>query len=204
MTLEALDKANMTVKKETYEAARDGRQGVGRYLITGSADKDMGIQVVWQNSYDKSLTVKWAIGSEVFVCGNGMVRGDMGSFKRKHTGEAMADYKKHVGMYVTQAGELFDKMIKDRERMKEIEITKRTSAELVGRLFLEDAIITSTQLNIIKKEMEFPTFKYGKGTEGSAWQLYNHATVALKEAHPELYLKQHIELHNFFTKEFAL
>lgn len=207
LTMEALKQSDLRVISSEYVAARSGKQGMGIYHITGAEDKEMGIRLAWQNSYDKSLALKWAIGANVFVCGNGMFVGDKdfgGTFKRKHTGEIIEDYRQHCGMYVNEAGKLFNKLVIDRERLKEITVTKRTCAELVGRMFLEESIITSTQLNIIKRELEKPSFDYGKGTKGSAWALYNHTTLALKEAHPELYMTQHTDVHNFFTNEYSL
>lgn len=209
-TLEALDKANIKVLGQSYKAARNGSQGNGTYLLDGG-DTQMNLRLVWQNSYDKSLPLAAAIGSNVIVCGNGLVMGDMGDFKRKHTGTVLIEFKESIGQYIQQAGEIFEKMVRDRERMKEITLTKRTSAELIGRMFLEQDIITATQLGIIKREIDAPSFDYGtmkKRDESGIlvgpdllWDTYNAITVSLKEAHPQHNIKQHINLHNFITKD---
>lgn len=202
MTKEQLDKSGLIITEERYIMAAEGRKAMGFYRIAGEQDPEMGIQLIWHNSYDKSMSLKWAIGGKVFVCQNGMVSGDIGAFKRKHTGDALLDYQEAVGMYVQQAHDKFHQLIMDKERMKEIEITKKTSAELLGRMFLEENIIQSTQLNIIKRELDNPTYDYK--ADGTLWQLYNHCTVALKEAHPQYHLTQHMDLHNFMKKEFAI
>lgn len=202
MTMEQIDKSGLKVTEERYISAADGRKAMGFYRMSGIEDSEMGIQLIWHNSYDKSMSLKWAIGGKVFVCKNGMVSGDIGSFKRKHTGEALLDYEDAVRTYVGQAGDMFQKLVLDKERMKEIEITKRTSAELLGRMFLEEGIIQATQLNIIKRELDNPSFNYN--SEGTLWQLYNHCTVALKEAHPQFHITQHMDLHNFVKAEFAI
>lgn len=201
LTLEALDKAGIKLIKENYHTTREGKQARGTYIIAGG-DGEMERYLIWQNSYDKSLPLGWAIGANVIVCTNGMVRGDIGQFKRKHTGEIMKEYEEAVSMYVNEAGEMFEKLVKDRERMKNIELTKRTSAELIGRMFIEEAIINQTQLGIIKRELDNPSYQYG--ADNTLWQLYNHTTVALREDHPQLYIKRHGDVHNFFTNEYAI
>jgi hypothetical protein len=200
-TMEQTDKCGLEVIGQRYTQAKEGRQANGFFHLKGIGDAEMGLELAWQNSYDKSIGLKWAIGGKVFICSNGMFQGDIGMFQRKHTGDALNEYSEAVRMYVSQAGDIFQKMVNEKERMKEIEITKRTSAELIGRMFLEEDIITSTQLNIIKREMEAPSFDYK--IKDTVWNLYNNCTVALKEAHPQFHLTQHMDLHKFIKKEYA-
>jgi len=88
-------------------------------------------------------------------------------------------------------------MQSDRENMKAIELTKRTTAELVGRMIIEENIIESTQLNIIRGQIENPSFNYG--APNSLWELYQHTTYAMKEVHPSLWMRNHINAHTFFV-----
>ena len=199
--LEGLDKANIKVLSETYLSGRDGKQAEFQYQLQGG-DNEMNIRLIGHNSYDKRLPLRVALGGHVIVCKNGMVVGDMGTFKRKHTGNILEEFKADMGMHIARAGETFEKMRKDRERMKEIEITKRTTSELMGRLFIEEGIVTSTQLSIIKREIENPSFNYG--IEGSLWNAYNAVTVSLRDAVPSQNMKQHIQLHEFIQKEYAI
>lgn len=199
--LEELDKANIKVVSENYISGRDGKQAEMHYQLAGG-DNEMAIRLIAHNSYDKTMPLRVALGAHVFVCRNGMVVGDMGTFKRKHTGTVLEDFKQDMGLHIQKAGDTFKRMVKDRERMKEIELTKRVTAELMGRLFIEEAIVTSTQLNIIKREIENPSFNYG--IEGTLWNAYNAVTVSLKDAIPSQNMKQHIELHNFIQNEYHL
>jgi hypothetical protein len=88
-------------------------------------------------------------------------------------------------------------MQKQRENMKQVQITKRTKAELVGRMMLEEHFITSTQLSIISKELKAPTHDYG--SKDSLWELYNYTTFAMKETHPSQWMESHIKAHKFFN-----
>ena len=85
----------------------------------------------------------------------------------------------------------------DFNRLKETEITKRLAAELLGRMMIEENIVTPTQLNIIKNELDNPTYVEFKDMTG--YNLYQHCTHALKTAHPTFAIKQLVRTHDFLT-----
>lgn len=197
LTLEGIEKAGFVLDKEIYSAAQDGQIANGRYTISNVADSEMQLQIGWQNSYNKQLTVKFAIGTRIMICHNGCVSGDYGAFKRKHVGEVQTFTPSAIGDYIKLAGDSFKRMQKERDAMKQIEITRRTKAELIGRMMLEEQFITSTQLNIISRELNKPTHDYG--AQDSLWELYNFTTFSMKETHPGLWMDNHIKAHKFFT-----
>jgi hypothetical protein len=197
LTLNSIEKAGFTLDKETYSSAVDGQVANGRFSISNVADSEMQLQIGWQNSYNKQLTLKFAIGTRILVCSNGCVSGDFGAFKKKHVGEIQSFTPSAIVDYIAQAGEAFTLMQQQRESMKQIEITKRTKAELVGRMMLEEQFITSTQLNIISRELKAPTHDYN--AKDSLWELYNYTTFAMKESHPGLWMDSHIKAHKFFN-----
>ena len=197
LTLESITSAGFELETETYSGARDGAVANGRYTIKNVADSEMQLQIGWQNSYDKSLSLKFAIGTRIFICQNGCVSGDYGAFRRKHQGEIQTFTPNAITEYIKQAGDAFTKMQAEREVMKNREVTKRTSAELIGRMIIEENIIESTQLNIIRGQMDNPAFDYG--APGSLWELYQHTTFAMKEVHPSLWMRNHINAHTFFV-----
>jgi hypothetical protein len=197
LTLNSISKAGFTLDKETYSSAIDGQVANGRFSISNVADSEMQLQIGWQNSYNKQLTLKFAIGTRILVCSNGCVSGDFGAFKKKHVGEIQSFTPSAIVDYIAQAGEAFTLMQQQRESMKQIEITKRTKAELVGRMMLEEQFITSTQLNIISRELKAPTHDYN--AKDSLWELYNYTTFAMKESHPGLWMDSHIKAHKFFN-----
>ena len=197
LTLNSIEKAGFKLDKETYSSAVDGQIANGRFSISNVADSEMQLQIGWQNSYNKQLTLKFAIGTRILVCQNGCVSGDFGAFKRKHVGEIQSFTPGAIVDYIAQAGEAFTLMQQQRESMKQIEITRRTKAELVGRMMLEEQFITSTQLNIISRELKAPTHDYN--AKDSLWELYNYTTFAMKESHPAQWMESHIKAHKFFN-----
>jgi len=199
LTLNSIEKAGFTLDKETYSMAREGAVANGQFSIRNVADSEMQLQIGWQNSYNKSLSLKFAIGARIFICQNGMVHGDMGSFKKKHQGSVQEFTPTAITEYIKQAGDTFQTMQREREAMKQIEMTKRTKAELIGRMLIEEQFISSTQINIMIRELESPTHDYG--TPDSMWELYNYATFAMKESHPSIRMNNHIKAHSFFVNE---
>lgn len=197
LTLESIHQAGFKLDTEIYSAAREGNVANGKFTISNVADKEMQLQIGWQNSYDKSLSLKFAIGTQIFICQNGMVSGDYGAFKKKHQGDVQEFTPAAIIEYIKSAGEGFRKMQNDRELMKHVQIDARVTAELVGRMILEKEFIESTQVNMIKRELRKPTHDYG--APQSLWELYQYTTYAMKDVHPTLWMGNHIDAHEFFV-----
>lgn len=196
LTLESIHQAGFTLDQELYTSAREGKVANGKFTIKNVADSEMQLQIGWQNSYDKSLSLKFAIGTKIFICENGCVSGDYGSFKHKHVGEIQTFTPQAITDYISDAGEAFTRIQKEREIMKTIQLDRRAQAELVGRMIIEEEFIESTQLNIIRRELDKPTHDYG--AENSLWELYQFTTFSMKEIHPSLWMGGHIDAHSFF------
>jgi hypothetical protein len=198
LTLESIQQAGFGVQKEIYSLAREGNVANGRYLIKGVEDSEMQLQVTWQNSYDKSKPLVWGMGASVLVCTNGMIAArDIYSFRKKHQGEIQIYTPNAIPEYIKRGGEMFLSLQQDREKMKQIETSKRLVAELLGRIYFEEQLVESTQLNIIKRELENPTHNYG--SPDSLWSLYQHVTFAIGGIHPSHWMQDHIAAHSFFT-----
>jgi hypothetical protein len=199
VTMQSLEQAGFKVESEQYYSAIDGLVATGRYSISNVNDSEMKLQIAWQNSYNKSKSLKFAIGAYVIVCGNGLVHGDMGAFKRKHVSDVQEFTPSKIAEYITKAGDMFSMMQKEREVMKTIEISPRLRAELIGRMFIEEDFIHSTQLNIISKEIKAPTHDYN--APNTMWELYNFTTFSMKQLHPSLWMENHIDAHTWFVNE---
>ena len=197
--LEGLDKKGLSVASENYNIAKNGQQVVGCFNIH-SGDADMQQRVMFKNSYDKSMAVGFASGGSVIVCSNGMVKGDI-TFKKMHKGTVLQELRAKIQESLNYLEEHFSKLVLHKEQMKSIEINKKVIAELTGRLFMDEAIITIEQASIIKKELEFSdNFKF----DGTLWNYYNNVTQSLKHQSPTNFIKSHADLHEFVEAEFQL
>jgi hypothetical protein len=126
----------------------------------------------------------------------------MGSFKKKHMGTVQDFTPKAITEYIKQAGDTFTLMQSEREQMKQVEMTKRTRSELIGRLLLEEQLISTMQVNQIAKELTSPTYDYG--APGSMWELYQFTTQTMRETHPRNWIDDHMKAHKFFVNESGL
>lgn len=199
LTLNGIEKAGFVLGTENYSSAQNGQVANARYTIKNVADSEMQLEVGWQNSYNKSLSLKFAMGTRILICQNGCVHGDFGAFKKKHMGEVQTFTPQAISDYIKIAGDTFRIMQQERDQMKQIELTNRTKAELIGRMILEESFIQSTQINIISREIKSPTHDYGAAN--SMWEFYNYTTFAMKETHPSIWMQNHMSAHKFFVNE---
>jgi hypothetical protein len=67
LTLNGVEKAGFKINKETYTSAQEGQIANARYSIQNVADNEMSLEIGWQNSYNKTLSLKFAIGAHIFI-----------------------------------------------------------------------------------------------------------------------------------------
>lgn len=197
LTLAAIDGAGFTLGKEAYTLAADGQVATGRFTLTNIMDSEMQIQIGWQNSYNRMVSLKFAIGVHIMVCSNGCVSGDMGTFKKAHKGSIQEFTPAAITEYIKSAGDSFREMQIQRELMKQVDLNTRQQGELLGRLVVEEQLISTMQLNIIRKEIVKPSYDYG--VENTLWDLYQHTTHSMKEVHPGSWMSDHMSAHDFFV-----
>ena len=135
LTLESIYQSGYTLESQSYSTAKDGEIANGRYTIANVADAEMKLQIGWQNSYDRSLSLKFALGTSIIICANGMVKGDHGAFKKKHQGDIQTFTPSAISEYIKGGGDTFRTLQLDRDKLKTYEATEQTQAELLGRLF---------------------------------------------------------------------
>lgn len=202
-TRKQLSAAGFVVDRELYKTSLDGQMAQGIYHLKYGNDKDMGLMFAWSNSYNKMMRFKCAVGAQVFICMNGVVRGDLGNYKRKHIGtQALTDVTNSIQSQISQAANLYDMLVQDKEMLKNVILTPSQKGRILGELFAAEEILTLTQVGIVKREMDKPTYNYNCDKD-SAWALYNHVTLALKESHPLHFLNDHEVVHNYFINEFG-
>ncbi len=194
--------AGFTIDKELYKTSLDGQVAQGVYHLNYGNDPDMGLMFAWSNSYNKMMKFKCAVGAQVFICMNGVVSGDIANYKRKHTGSALADVTTSIQFQISKAKEYYDNLVADKEMLKQVTLTKKEQGSIIGRLFIDQEILTLTQTGMVEREIKNPTHAY-TATGTTAWDLYNHVTLALKDSHPLRYLSDHQKVHTFFVNEFG-
>jgi len=206
-TINKLRESNFSITNHIYRASKEGKvaQGIlhirpnaGDYMIDN--EDTLGMMFGWSNSYDKSTRFQCAIGAYVTVCSNGMVGGEL-SFSRKHIGNADYDIINQINKQISSASETFKTLIRDKNDLVQRQVSLKEQSELAGRLFIEEELIKPNQLNIIKSEMNKPSYNYNVSND-TAWAFYNHVTHAMKETHPKTWMQDQKKFHEFMTTEF--
>jgi len=193
----------MEITNTNYRASKEGRVVQSIYNLNFEGDKEVGMMFAWANSYDKSMKFKAAIGGRVFVCDNGMIRGDMSSYSRKHNGNADEEIFLEIEKQLDIATVQYGKILKDRDVMKEVIVPERRFIEVVGAMFFKHNLVNTEQLSIIKSEYLDPTYDYNCD-KNSAWASYQHITHALKTTHPRDYMSIQQKVHSHLCNELEI
>lgn len=205
-TLNMLNASGFEVQRELYRANVNANVAQGVYHIVSSnpihdkikTESELGMMFAWTNSYDKSTRFQCAIGGYVMVCYNGMVAGDMMSFARKHTGSADYEIRMQISNQIKNAEKYYKKIIDDRDGLRNVNLSMKEQAELLGRLYAQEEILDVSQLVTVKEEMTKPSYDYQADQE-NAWAFYNHVTHALKRSHPRSWLSDSQKFHEFIV-----
>jgi hypothetical protein len=181
--------AGYIITKEEYRCTNDGDVLSANFL----------------NSYNKQYAFRFALGAVVKACHNGMILNNnkFGSYKRVHKGDADILAEGKIKEFIEDSSEYWESLVEHKDKMKHIVLTKAEAYNVLGKLFYEENLLNTMQLNIVKKEIDLPSFDYKVPAE-SAWTLYNHITLALKEAHPSSWIKHQSEVHRVFDELLTL
>lgn len=195
--LEAADKKGFSLVRSNYNASRQGNIMSGRLVFTGDiSGMDMMVGIV--NSYDKSKVAMLGIGSQVIICENGLLIADY-TMKRKHTTNVWRDLDIMITESIAALYDEYTRATKYRELFSAMSLPKRQQAEMLGRIFVEEEIVTPTMANTIRQEITgsklFP--------DDTVWSFYNHVTHGLKQSHPSDYIDRHVEFHKFMDINFS-
>lgn len=192
---ERLDAKGLRIVHEGYQINGKGEQMFGHFSVNVEGALEQNMSIGFRNSYDKSLAVGLVSGSRVIVCSNLMFEGDI-KMLRKHTVNVFHDMEGIVTQAVDGCRRSFDNILEATSEWKEIPLKSQEMAEIAGRMFITEDIINSTQLNILKREINGSQFFKGE----TVWDFYNHCTEALKASHPSEIMQKHLALHTY-TKE---
>jgi len=191
---------NLEIIRDRFHSNSFGTRVVGFMTIEDHTDigKENGLKMMlaYRNSYDKSMSVAFAAGANVWICGNGLIGGDLMAFRRKHTGTVATELQEKIQTGINSMKSDFGRLNMEVDVMKNYALTPRQKAEIMGILYFERNLISPTQLSIVKHEIRnSENFK-----ENNAWHLYNNVTEALKKSHPIEIISDHINLHNFMKE----
>jgi hypothetical protein len=178
--------------------AANGQQFMGTIQF-GSEDTHIQQQMGFRNSYNKSFAVGFGAGANVLVCSNGMFLADVKSV-RKHTSKVWYDIEHVMQDQLMYMDDTFQRISNDAQDMQNTMLSSSDIRDVIGKLWIDQEVLTAQQMNIMRGEMFYSdNFKmFDKGApigEGTAWNMYNNITEALKVSHPSKYFKNHEKVH---------
>lgn len=191
---------NIVITESIYRSTAGGNIATGQYFLNYGNDPDIKLMFAWTNSYNKMRKFSCGIGTYVTVCLNGMLSANYNSFARKHTGDAYQEMVSNISEQFAQIAPIFQKMVDDKNKMIDKQVTENEVHELLGKLFMED-VIGAVQLGIVKQQIKKSDYTYS-GESDSLWHVYNHITHALKSEHPISFDKAHQDLHSIVVDNF--
>ena len=137
------------------------------------------------------------------VCGNGaMSKTDIMTFDRKHTGDINIEFPIFIQNSLDDLDVLYNKMMMNFAKLKEVQLDRKLMSELAGRLFIEHDIISAEQMSTLKKEIEKPSFP--QFIPENAYSLYQHTTYSIRNSHPSEIIEKYTNVHEFFEQEFLV
>lgn len=197
---EELDRQGIKIIKENYKIAKGGNQIYGNFLTDMDVDGEMAAAIHFINSYDKTKRFELNASALVLVCTNGMMKqNEYAAIKRKHVGSITSEIAYMIEESVASLEKEYMQLIEAKRHLAEIETTQRLVSEIAGRLFIQEGLLTPTQLSRFKSESERKTNPFNNN---NAWGMYNNFTESLKLSHPADYMNNHIRLHEFMMEEF--
>ncbi len=195
------NKLGYSINNSTFKVARQGKVAIGTFSLN-LGDNEMGYMVGFVNSYDKTKSFQYFHGSEVFVCENGLIIA-ANKYRRKHMGDVDVEAFLSFDSEMQNITSVFNTMKTFREELKLVPLSKKEMAELAGRMFVQEELLTPRQMSDLKVEIMKPTYDYG-GFNNTGWEFYNHLTHVAKRAHPTDYFSHHEDLSNFVINEFGI
>ena len=203
--LQALEDNGFEVTAEEFKSTSDAKVASGAFMIQFNEDPDLTLCYTFNNSYDKSLRFRAAIGAYIDLNGSYMIS-DMDSWIRKHTGTADQEAYNLIQDHISNARTYYEELKMAKESMTEITITKAEFGGIIGEFFLKD-ILSVDQISYIKKEFFSPSYNYVNPPNIKTinlWTAYMIIADALKSSHPSKWMKCQTGVHLYFVTKYNL
>jgi hypothetical protein len=191
----ARSRLGLEIKTEDYGLNKLGNQLFARVTLD-TGDADQGLSIGLRQSYNKSLALGAAVGSNVFVCDNLMFSGDAFKVVRKNTLNVWPDFKRLIIEQVDAALPNYEIMRDQTDRMKATPCHKQRGDSILG-VAIGQGVMTPNQASVAFRDWD--THQHEEFAERNVWSLYNAVTEGLKKGSPGGTLERHAKAHDFFT-----
>ncbi len=195
-TIKIIAKEGFELVQESYKSTLKGTIAVGMYCIKKAGEHYL---FTWSHAYDKSQKFKCAFGLyEGYATGSD--KDPKWLFTNEKTYKAVnqiaADIYDYINIEfsnVAHSALEFDQFI---SKCSDKKIDFEETAALLGRLFVVEGIITSSQLNNIKSEL----FLISGLDMNKVYKCISHN---MNDTHPSSFVDNYSALYQFFINELA-
>lgn len=184
------------VNNRNIEQNHDGTTIIAHFIVKKEDHPDFTQEFAVVSDYKKRKAIMFASGGHVFICGNGMVVSEV-TIVRKHTSRVWEELTEKCDEAIEKMEENWEKMLDDIYLMASIGLTLTQKSELLGRMLIEEKILSITEVSKVVAEIKKPTHDYS--SRDSLWELYNYCTFILKDAHIMRKTKALKSLHDFLV-----
>lgn len=189
--------SGLKVTAERYELGREGSQMFGVMEIgqpkSSIKHKESTRLLGFRNSYDKSMPIGFVAGANIIVCSNLMFEGEI-KLLRKHTNRVHNDLIPLAEQAIVSIEEHYAGIVEQVEKLKQVKVNRLLAAEIVGEMFMAEEIISSTQINIIKRFWDDQ-----KQDDQTGWDFMNHCTEAMKVIVPHFRMQKQLALNDYIN-----
>jgi hypothetical protein len=199
--MQALENNGFEVTAEEYKCTTDAKVAHGTFLINYKGDPDLSLMYTFNNSYDKSLRFRAAIGARINDNGAYMIN-NMDSWLRKHTGTADQEAHDLINGHIENAVDYFEQLVRAKEQMTELTISKQEFGSIIGELFINDFLAVD-QVSLIRKEFNKPSYNYVQGRL-NLWTCYQILADALRLSHPAKWMNTQVQMHLYFITKYNI
>lgn len=212
---EKLRELDLRIKSEEYHTttSHEGliKGVIGKYYISSSND-EFGHEIMFRNSYDKSMSFAFCSGVVTWICQNGACSGDYvykrvhkGTFDDENSSSTWYDILDNINTGFNNIQESYETTVFQLNQLKKFEIGPTDTYNILGELFFDKQVITITQMSIIKRELEKSVhFKHLGDKDFTAFDLYENCTESLKQSHPISMIHDFVTLHKLFEEKFGV
>lgn len=193
---EMLKQYGFIITNELYKAEANGNIALGFMQIETLTDPDMAMTFNWTNSYNKQVRFSCSVGGFIYDNQVPFVSTNNQAFwNRKHTGTALEETLETIELMVASAENHFAQIVAMKERFKSLEVNRKMYAKVLGLMYFDKQIISSEQVNIIKREYDKPSFDYKD--KGTLWELYKMIMFGVIDQAPKNWYKQQMDVNSY-------
>ena len=203
----AVDDAGLDVTTRRFDLMDDDNQLFGTYGIDGHATDipgEVGFQIGFRGSINKTLAQSMVFGTTVFVCSNGMMVGER-ILRRRNTTRIIDQLRVMIQNTLKEFPEFQDRQLAQYRELVDIELSDKDVHHFICEALRREKnpVMVPGHLIHVLREWHEPRHDFGDKT---AWRLHNAFTEVAKrtfETNPVTATSRTISLNRMFSDQFT-